>query len=78
MDFLTDSWRDAEVTAGEGVIDDGHGGGDPAIMKEWLDAIASRDQSGIITGPDETLETHITTFAAERSRLNGTVEIIDY
>ena len=77
-DYLTDTARNLTIGIGGGVIDDGHGGADPVLAEQWLSAIANRDPSLIITGPDETLETHITTFAAERSRLNGTVETIDY
>ncbi len=77
-DYLSDTARDLTIGIGGGVIDDGHGGGDPTLMEKFLDAIEHNDPSQIISGPDETLETHITTFAAERSRLNGTVEVVEY
>jgi hypothetical protein len=32
----------------------------------------------IVSGPEESLETHLTTFAAERSRRLGTVETVRY
>ena len=47
-------------------------------MSQWIEAIRTGDQSKIITGPDETLETHLTTFAAEQSRLDGDVKTLGY
>ncbi len=78
LDFLTDTWHEVEASKLRGVIEEGHGGGDYGLMAEWTQALRTGDGSHIITGPDESLETHITTFAAERSRLNGTVETIAY
>jgi len=71
-DFLTDTWHDESVIAAGG-----HGGGDSSLMRQWLAAIRTGDQSRLLTGPDETLETHLTTFAAERSRLDGDVKTVD-
>ncbi|RPI63075.1 MAG: gfo/Idh/MocA family oxidoreductase, partial [Planctomycetaceae bacterium] len=73
-DFLTDKWHDESIT--DEAAKGGHGGGDAVLMQQWLDAIASGDQSKLITGPDETLETHLATFAAEQSRLDGEVKPI--
>ena len=57
----------------------GHGGGDEGLMKAFLAAVAKNDPSLIASGPDVSLETHLTVFAAEEARLNGTVErIADY
>jgi len=56
----------------------GHGGGDSVMMAQWMEAIRTGDQSRIITGPEETLESHLTTFAAEQSRLDGEVKSIDH
>ena len=72
-DFLSDEWHEEEVAALGG-----HGGGDPELMRQWLVAIRTGDQSKIITGPDETLETHLATFAAEQSRLDGEVKALQY
>ena len=76
FEFLTDTWHDESLPTG--AAKGGHGGGDFALMSQWLDAIRTGDQSKIITGPDETLETHLTTFAAERSRLDGDVKTVEY
>lgn len=51
----------------------GHGGGDYYMMKSFIEAVKSGDQSLVLSGPDETLETHLTVFAAEQSRKTKTV-----
>lgn len=51
----------------------GHGGGDYYMMKSFIEAVKLGDQSLVLSGPDETLETHLTVFAAEQSRKTKTV-----
>ncbi len=46
----------------------GHGGGDYGLMQHFVAAVANRDPSGILSGPIESLETHLTVFAAEKAR----------
>ncbi|MFX1482985.1 MAG: Gfo/Idh/MocA family protein [Promethearchaeota archaeon] len=48
-----------------------HGGGDYELMDAFVTAVAENDSSRILSGPEETLETHLMTFAAERSRKEG-------
>jgi len=48
-----------------------HGGGDYALIDVFVSAVAENDPSIIHSGPEETLETHLMTFAAERSRKEG-------
>ena len=50
-----------------------HGGGDYALMDAFVSAVAHNDSSLILSGPEETLETHLMTFAAEKSRNEGKV-----
>lgn len=45
-----------------------HGGGDYSLMQHFVASVAKRDPSIILSGPLETLETHLTVFAAERAR----------
>ncbi len=51
----------------------GHGGGDYYLMAHFIDAVRSNDASQILSGPQETLESHLMVFAAERARREGTV-----
>ena len=74
FDFQTDETTEIDTqVSGPGVLG-GHGGGDYGIMDSFVRAVAEQDQSHILTGPAETLETHLTVFAAERARRRSTVE----
>ena len=64
------------VSVSDGGINSGHGGGDYEIMKSFINATANNDKKMLLTGPEETLESHLMVFAAEKSRENGTVENI--
>ncbi len=54
----------------------GRGGGDAGLMKAFTTAVATGDPSPILSGPRESLETHLAVFAAERARHRGTVESV--
>lgn len=47
----------------------GHEGGDVSVLENFIDAVSRGDPSKILTGPAETLESHLIVFAAEHSRL---------
>lgn len=68
-DFLTDQRTTIDARPAGGA----HGGGDHGLMEAFLTAVATGDASRILTGPDETLESHRMVFAAERSRNEGRV-----
>ena len=51
----------------------GHGGGDFYMMKSFIEAVKLGVQSLVLSGPDETLETHLMVFAAEKSRKTKTI-----
>jgi len=70
-DFLTDQTRTVDTRSGGADAASGHGGGDYGLMKRFVQAVASGDQGLLLSGAEETLETHLTTFAAEQSRLEG-------
>ena len=55
----------------------GHGGGDFGLMEHFIDAIAQEKPELILSGPKETLDSHLLTFFAEQSRLEGKVIHID-
>ena len=46
----------------------GHGGGDTRVVREWLHALHSRKDTGIVANAQESLKTHTIVFAAEKSR----------
>ncbi|KAK3872094.1 hypothetical protein Pcinc_022815 [Petrolisthes cinctipes] len=51
----------------------GHGGADFFLMEAFVKAVASGDRKHIISGPRESLQTHLLAFAAEESRVKGEV-----
>jgi len=56
----------------------GHGGGDWYLMDSFLAAVAFNDPSLILSGPHETLESHLIVFAAEKARReNNIVSTVD-
>lgn len=67
-DFLTDSHREIDTRATDAGALTGHGGGDYGLMRCFVEAVATGDGSRILSGPEESLQTHLTVFAAERSR----------
>jgi predicted dehydrogenase len=76
-DFLTRSERlTAPVPADSVHTADGHDGGDAGLMEAFTAAVATGDREMIKSGPRESLASHLAVFAAERARLNGTVETI--
>ena len=74
FDFLTDQTEVIDTASSDASILGGHGGGDYGLMDSFIAAVATGDPTRILSGPSETLESHLMVFAAERARLNGTVE----
>jgi predicted dehydrogenase len=68
FDFMTDKWSTVEVDCGSADVTGGHGGGDTVLMERFVAAVASGDQSLVLSGPDETLESHLIVFGAEKAR----------
>jgi predicted dehydrogenase len=50
-----------------------HGGGDHGVIKAFVEAVATGDQTKVWSGPDESLISHRMVFAAERARCEGRV-----
>ncbi|OCT72757.1 uncharacterized protein LOC108696590 isoform X1 [Xenopus laevis] len=50
-----------------------HSGADYYIMESFISAVANDDPSRILSGPDETLRSHLLVFEAERSRKESKV-----
>ncbi|MEW6751752.1 MAG: Gfo/Idh/MocA family oxidoreductase [Candidatus Latescibacterota bacterium] len=74
FDFLTDRTEVIDTTVSDGSRQGGHGGGDYGLMHSFVEAVASGRPQHVLSGPDESLETHLMVFAAERARRCGTVE----
>lgn len=51
----------------------GHGGADEELVKAFLGAVATGDESGILSGPRDSLASHQVVWAAERARHEGSV-----
>ena len=54
----------------------GHGGGDHALVFDWVRAVSEQESSYLSSGIDVSIESHIMGFKAEVSRAQGTVETI--
>ena len=73
-EFLTGREFDLDSqTDNDGSILSGHGGGDFGLMDAFVRALETGDRSAILSGIDETLESHLMVFAAEESRRTGKV-----
>lgn len=73
FDFLNDDWEEFDTQSSDGTVTGGHGGGDYHLMDSFVTAVASGDGGTILSGPDESLETHRMVFAAEQGRRARTV-----
>jgi predicted dehydrogenase len=72
-DFLTEKRETIDTHASAGTVTGGHGGGDTGLMGSFVSAVATGRRNLILSGPDETLESHLMVFAAEKSRVTGRV-----
>lgn len=72
-DFLTEHETEHDSDTADGTIHGGHGGGDYMLMKGFVEAVSKEDPSKILSGPAETLESHIIAFAAETARKKGRI-----
>jgi hypothetical protein len=73
-DFRTEKIDELTVDSSAMDAASGHGGGDAGLMDAFTRALATGDSSHILSGPAESLETHLAVFAAERARHARTVE----
>jgi predicted dehydrogenase len=78
FDFLTDKTETIDTRPLKQDDAYGHGGGDFGLMNAFTAAIATGDRKKILSGPQETLESHLMVFAAERSRREGRVVEMQY
>lgn len=79
FDFLTDASRviDTEATSatanGGSAALGGHGGGDYGLMDRFVAAVCENDPGRILSGADESFETHRMVFLAELARRENRV-----
>lgn len=72
--YLTGETKTIDTNlANDGGILSGHGGGDLSLIKSFCQALATGDDSCILSGVDETLESHLMVFAAEESRKKSVI-----
>lgn len=72
QDFRTGKEKIYRVDGGGGH----HMGGDGVMLEEFFRAVAGNDKSLLSSTPQESLLSHKMAILAERSRLNGTVELL--
>jgi len=79
-DFRTGEQKTLEpVHVVENTTMNGHGYADWFLMNNFVSAVACEDHSRILSGPEETLESHLLVFAAEKARKeNRVVETSTY
>jgi len=75
-DFLHDATQEIDVARLTADQPAGHGGGDYGLMDAFVSAVAANDPSLILSGPRESLESHLMVFAAERARREGRVALL--
>ena len=68
-------WRFVPPEGGN-YVDNGHAGGDLALIRDVLEAVDAQDSSKLSSSLDASVESHVMGFACERSRLAGTKERI--
>ncbi|CAL8082801.1 unnamed protein product [Orchesella dallaii] len=76
FDFLTRSTRVVRPSLeypDEGISSSGHGGGDYGLMRSFVHACVTGNKNYVLSGPHETLDSHIYVFAAEAARKTGSV-----
>ncbi len=75
--FDFDTRESQSIMISDAVLDEsingGHGGGDRGIMRSFCKYILGENVGSSVTDIDTSIESHLIAFAAEESRLNGTV-----
>ncbi len=76
-DFLTNKVKKIDTLTSSDSINDGHGGGDTGIMKDFIKAVQHQDRSYLSSSIETSLESHIMAFYAEESRLKNKTFLLD-
>jgi len=76
FDFLTDRKTEIAIEASDFTLVGGHAGGDDGLTAGFLAALEKNDQGQILSGPSESLDSHLMVFRAEEARKKNTVEFL--
>jgi len=76
FDFLTGRSEIIDIDEDDSKALSDHGGGDYGLFDAFVSAVAENDESKILSGAEESLESHLITFAAEKSRRER--KVIDF
>ena len=72
-DFRNGKTETIDTGAGSVTAGSGHGGGDYGLVRDFVQAIAFNDSSFILSGIEDSLESHILAFRIEESRIKKQV-----
>ena len=72
-DFVSGQTESLRVGSGDVLAEGAHGGGDAGLMDAFVRAVEEGRGDALLSGPQETLESHRIVFAAERARREGRV-----
>ena len=75
-DFRSKETKSITIDSSVNSVEGGHMGGDFGIMRDFVTAVRKDDFSQISSSAETSLASHLMAFAAERSRLNNTIETI--
>ncbi len=76
FDFLSDRKTEIDIEASDFTLVGGHAGGDDGLTASFLAAVEKNDQGEILSGPSESLESHLMVFRAEEARKKNTVALL--
>ncbi|MFI6741853.1 Gfo/Idh/MocA family protein [Nonomuraea sp. NPDC050451] len=72
-DFVTERTTTIDTSKDGSSAAEGHGGGDAALVRSFVDALHQGRPELILSGIAESVDSHLVVFGAERARRTGTV-----
>jgi len=73
FDFMTDTRKSLKIEVNDDSPLSGHGNGDESLMQAFINAVSENNPKYILSGLQETMDSHKLVFAAEKSRKEGKV-----
>jgi hypothetical protein len=55
---------------------DAHGGGDHRMVKDWVQAVGQQNPALLSSPIEVSVESHLIAYAAEKSRVQRTIESV--